>query len=209
MAKPTDNTFNPGRIALGGTAQNPILYPPIPYFPIGYVYISVDPTNPAEYFGGTWQRLSKCFLYAADPATDNSTTDPFRAGQSGGSRSKKIEQNNLPNVSVGLEFTNIRSSKLTHNETNNNKAHGFLDYFAANGTVKPAMFQSDCTMKTAGTNQNKDEILSWKYKIQGDTDWRSEYCADVVTESINGGVNQADLEITPEYLSVYMWRRVS
>lgn len=27
-------------------------------FPIGYVYISVDPTNPSTYFAGTWQQIT-------------------------------------------------------------------------------------------------------------------------------------------------------
>jgi len=33
-------------------------------FPIGYIYISVLPTNPSVFFGGTWERLSGAYLYA-------------------------------------------------------------------------------------------------------------------------------------------------
>lgn len=204
MPKPTDNTFNPGRIALGGTVQNPILYPPIPYFPIGYVYISVDPTNPAEYFGGTWQRLSKCFLYAADPATDNSTTDPFRAGQSGGGKAT-IKQSDLPNKKYEIEF------KYDYDSEGNVDTTGLSENFgkaAKAGNAYPAYWDN----KSADTayypaqsgHVRHNETLSYFDKTS--TDYTRG--PRLQTESLNGDVTQTALDIVPEYLSVYMWRRV-
>lgn len=35
------------------------------FLPVGKVYISADPTSPAELFGGTWERLEDVFLLAA------------------------------------------------------------------------------------------------------------------------------------------------
>ena len=37
---------------------------PIPYYPIGAVYMSYDSTSPATLFGGTWAQLKGAFLYA-------------------------------------------------------------------------------------------------------------------------------------------------
>ena len=221
-----------GRIKKGG-----VEYPPKCYFPIGYVYISVDSTNPSTYFGGTWQRLSKCFLYAADPNTDSSSTDPFRAGQKGGSRAKTIQQSNLPNVQLELTTENINASR--------SDMENYID-------VAPAFYKSDATVSTGSTSQSRDEIISWKYKAspwsskswsagqnvkynnkyytslvnsntstpgtdstkwqevaEADLTWQGPFSADIMTESLNGGVTQTALDTTPEYLSVYMWKRTA
>lgn len=45
-------------------------------FPIGFVYISVDETDPSELFGGTWERIQGRFLLACGQNTAN-TTDQF------------------------------------------------------------------------------------------------------------------------------------
>lgn len=39
-------------------------------YPVGAVYISLSLTSPATLFGGTWERITDCFLYASN-ATDS------------------------------------------------------------------------------------------------------------------------------------------
>lgn len=43
-------------------------------FPIGYVYLSVNNTNPGTIFGGTWQQISGYYLYAGTGGTKTSYT---------------------------------------------------------------------------------------------------------------------------------------
>ena len=50
------------------------------YYPVGAVYISMNPTSPAQLFGGTWQQRTDRFLVAAGNA--------YEAGATGGSSSK-------------------------------------------------------------------------------------------------------------------------
>lgn len=46
-------------------------------YPVGAIYMSVDPTSPASLFGGTWERLKDRFLLGAG--------DTYSAGTTGGS----------------------------------------------------------------------------------------------------------------------------
>lgn len=50
-------------------------------FPVGYVYMSVDPTSPEILFGGKWEQIKDKFLLGAG--------DTYEAGTSGGSDTHK------------------------------------------------------------------------------------------------------------------------
>lgn len=189
-----------GRIKQGNTE-----YPPLCYFPIGYVYISVDSTNPSTYFGGTWQRLSSCFLYAADPNTDASATDPFRAGQSGGSRTKTIQKANLPNEKYEIEY----KYKYTADDPPVVDTTGMSTPFgntATAGNAYPATwYNANGYWPYDSSHKSSIETIAYFDK----TDTQYTYGAKLQTESLNGGVTQTAMDVTPEYLSVYMWKRTA
>lgn len=42
---------------------------PAPWWPIGSVYISINNTNPSNYFGGTWQALPQDYYLITAPIT--------------------------------------------------------------------------------------------------------------------------------------------
>lgn len=46
---------------------------PSPYWPIGSIFLSMNTTNPSTYFGGTWERLTGAYLYAAAGSFSKST----------------------------------------------------------------------------------------------------------------------------------------
>lgn len=43
---------------------------PVPYYPIGAVYMSYVNTSPATMFGGTWEPITDRFLYGSDTSGD-------------------------------------------------------------------------------------------------------------------------------------------
>lgn len=42
---------------------------PAPYWPIGSIYLSVNNTNPSNYFGGTWEALPQDYYLITAPIT--------------------------------------------------------------------------------------------------------------------------------------------
>ena len=68
---------------------------PCPYYPIGSIYMSVTNNNPANIFGGKWERIKDRFLLCAG--------DSYSAGSTGGSTnhyhstgSHKLTINEMP-----------------------------------------------------------------------------------------------------------------
>lgn len=74
-------------------------------WPIGSIYMSVSNTaNPANLFGGTWERLSDTFLFAASSS--------YPAGSTGGEFTHKLTQSELPNYSLSVtNGSNVIRSK--------------------------------------------------------------------------------------------------
>ena len=57
-------------------------------YPVGSIYMSVNATNPAELFGGTWEQIKDRFLLAAG--------DTHAAGSTGGEEQHKLTISELP-----------------------------------------------------------------------------------------------------------------
>lgn len=64
---------------------------PCPYFPIGSIYMSVNNIDPAEYFGGVWERIQGKFLLGA-----NDDIEEYNAGKMGGEVAHKLTVNEMP-----------------------------------------------------------------------------------------------------------------
>ena len=60
-------------------------------YPVGSIYMSVNPTSPGILIGGTWERIQDKFLLAAG------TT--YSAGASGGAATVTLTEEQLPSVS--------------------------------------------------------------------------------------------------------------
>lgn len=73
-------------------------------WPIGSIYMSVNSTSPANLFGGTWERISETFLFAASSS--------YPAGSTGGEFAHKLTQSELPNYSLSVDNgSNVIRSK--------------------------------------------------------------------------------------------------
>lgn len=58
-------------------------------FPIGYVYLSVNNTNPGTIFGGTWEQISGYYLYLGTGGTKTDYTGI-------GTQSHTLTENQIP-----------------------------------------------------------------------------------------------------------------
>ena len=66
-------------------------------FPIGYVYISVNNTNPGTIFGGTWEQIKDTFLLACG--------DTYANGATGGEATHKLTVEEMPSHNHAIEMT--------------------------------------------------------------------------------------------------------
>ena len=92
----------------GGIAATPvkaaIAEAKLAAWPIGSIYITVSNTSPANLFGGTWERISDTFLFAASSS--------YPAGSTGGEFTHKLTQSELPNYSLSVaNGSNVIRSK--------------------------------------------------------------------------------------------------
>lgn len=58
-------------------------------------WASDDPTSPASFIGGTWERIEDCIIWGA--------SDTYPAGSTGGNATVIIGKTNLPNVRLDVE----------------------------------------------------------------------------------------------------------
>lgn len=68
-------------------------------FPIGYVYISVNNTNPGTIFGGTWEQIKDTFLLACG--------DTYANGATGGEATHKLTVEEMPSHNHVVNFDQI------------------------------------------------------------------------------------------------------
>lgn len=71
---------------------------PLPYFPIGAVYISTKDINPSTYFGGTWQRIAKGRTLVG---IDEDDTDFNTTKKTGGEKTHKLTVEEMPSHTHG------------------------------------------------------------------------------------------------------------
>ncbi len=73
-------------------------------YPVGSIYMSVNSTNPSSLFGGTWEAWGAGKVPVGVNAND---TDFDTAEETGGSKTKTLVQNNLPQ---GTEVLGLRTN---------------------------------------------------------------------------------------------------
>ena len=64
---------------------------PCPYYPVGSIYMSVNNINPADFFGGKWERIRGKFLLGA-----NDGIEEYNAGKMGGEVAHKLTVDEMP-----------------------------------------------------------------------------------------------------------------
>ena len=76
-------------------------------FPIGYIYMSVDSTDPGTIFGGTWVPIKDRFLLAAG--------DTYVVDQTGGYAQVTLEESNLPAISGSMTIRKMSNATTVAN----------------------------------------------------------------------------------------------
>lgn len=96
------------------------------------MYISFDPTDPGTLYGGTWERLKKVFLFAADD-------DKYTVGSSGGEETHTLTVDEMPNHHHSMPIASDWTGGTANNnywsyQMNGKTADGIGEWATPNGT---------------------------------------------------------------------------
>ena len=110
-------------------------------YPVGAIYMSLDSTSPAELFGGTWERVTDRFLFAAHDATG------YPGGATGGEAYHTLTIDEMPSHMHEIPYTplttadqaftwgneNLRGSGYSHwtKECGGNQPHNNMPPYLA------------------------------------------------------------------------------
>lgn len=98
-------------------------------YPVGSIYMSVNSTNPSNYFGGTWEQIKDTFLLACG--------DTYANGATGGEAEHTLKVEEMPRhkhtawTAQGGSWA--RETVSCGNKTAHNEAdYGSIDYAGGN-----------------------------------------------------------------------------
>jgi len=86
-------------------------------YPVGSIFTSVDSTNPATLFGGTWTQLTDTFLYATSDTADTFNTPPTDGTR--GEATHTLTTNEMPSHS---HSTNLYGHNNSGNISSNHRS---------------------------------------------------------------------------------------
>ena len=153
-------------------------------YPIGSIYMSINDTNPKEYYGGEWEQIEDRFLLACGTNHNN--------GETGGSATVSLTQSQMPR----------------HNHTQSAHSHGtkYNGYSYVVAETTGANSKRVTTVSTGSTYV--DTASTGAFHHYNATD------SQTPTINYTGGSgssasasNGASHENMPPYLAVYMWVR--
>lgn len=155
-------------------------------YPIGSIYMSINATDPAILFGGTWEQLSDKFIYAA--------SDTHNAGTTGGN-----------------SVINVNHIHTTNNHTitaNQMPSHYHTQWHWGGPTG------SQFGVNAWGTHGSSVTQGTWKVDYSGSASEAYFYTGytgggAAHNHGNTGSAGSSSQSIMPPYLAVYMWKRTA
>ena len=175
-------------------------------YPIGSIYTSVNSTNPATLFGGTWQRIRGRFLVAAgsNGASENEALSII-AGTTGGETNVLLTSNEsgVGEHSHGMLDDEWPTVQHRHGiadvkwllGTNSNKTINLVNCAAGSDHVNVLASPGGAVIRCAS---HDDKASTWE----------ANPTVGFNIDSSSQDANQPHNNLPP-YLAVYMWERIA
>lgn len=178
-----DNTFDSIRESILSVA-----------YPIGAIYLSVNPTDPETLFGGKWEAIQDRFLLSAGIT--------YSAGTTGGEANHTLTANEMPTHKHDNTIS-VSGSQNSHNHS--------LWSGSGKTTNAAGLGYSWCYAVGGPDNDTSGRWYQGSTPKDGTAIVSSSTPTVNITSSIsnaNAGSGQAHNNMPP-YLTVYMWKRIS
>lgn len=153
------------------------------FHPVGSIYMSVEPTDPHELFGGIWEAWGSGRV----PVGVNTSDADFKfAGLTGGSKSVPLLPNNIPSMTTG-QSGNDAYVQLRSVAQNENLVVGYSDKIS---------------VSKQGTSVTNAAKSAYSYAPQ-QVSYNAQHTHTV------GQANPAPVNNLQPYITCYMWKRKS
>ncbi len=152
-------------------------------YPIGAIYLSVDSTNPSEYFGGTWEEFANGKTLVG---VDTADTDFNEAEKTGGEKTHKLGTTEMPAHNHTVTTTIASAGAHTHNirpTKRNYSLSGSGSYCIVDATTHTSLDTKTTTSNGAHT-----------------------HTATSTATNTGGGLAHNNMQ---PYITVYMWKRTA
>lgn len=156
-------------------------------YPVGSIYTSVNSTSPAALFGGTWERITGCFLLAATDggAAGGNGNASIAPGNTGGEAAHKLTNSELPKLSGTFDGANNIAVNYNASTTN-----GYPTIYAGSGIV------SSSDAKAAQVQVNNGY-----FTIKNNITYTRKATISIGNDGSHNNM--------PPYLAVYVWKRTA
>lgn len=121
-------------------------------YPVGSIYVSKDPTDPAELFGGSWKRIKERFIWAIG--------DNENPGDTGGEKTHTLTEAELPKLSGSiLNFAlQEEGQSVSTSGVFSTRASQEWATYGSNGKIQ----DSDIVDFSAGSGQAHNNMPPWE-----------------------------------------------
>lgn len=168
-------------------------------YPVGSIYLSVNSTSPSVLFGGEWEQIQEKFLLSAG--------DTHTAGTTGGEFSHTLTIDEMP----------VHNHAATIADSGNHNHGAYSDGAGAHDHTVSDLSHNDGTyVVTGGASPIGVKVGdNWSTRT---TSWVGDHghgihLYDSGTHSHSATISNTGfgvaMNITPPYLSVYMWQRTA
>lgn len=167
-------------------------------YPVGSIYMSVNPVNPEDLFGGIWEQIEGQFLLGASSS--------YTLGSTGGSADAVVVSHTHPQVAHTHTVGN-NSVAHTHSISGGSHSHiyGVYKNRAANGSGRDTPggpTAGDATYNTTSTSHSHtcgNNSASHTHAVSGGA---------TTTGAASGAVAGTGKNMPP-YIAVNIWKRIA
>lgn len=175
------------------------------FYQVGSVYLTFGNENPADLYGGTWEKVEDTFLMAAG--------NQYSVGSAGGSNTVTLGARNIPSLNV----TGSTAASNVTTSTNGEHTHLFstggtalvVDSLISNSAMSYGYGYANAANGAPGTiwfdnhNKNNSDIAS-----AGNHNHTVNIPALSVTAMYQND-NVQNIDVTNKYVAVNVWKRVA